>query len=201
MIGRLCGLLLEKHPPQLTIDVGGVGYEVIVPMSTFYQLPDIGASVTLHIHQQIREDAHVLYGFLSLEERLIFKQLIKVNGVGPRIGLAVLSTISIEELLLAIATKNAKRLSAVPGVGNKTAERLVLELQGKLIADTSLSTSSATSLHSTKLNVLNDVIGALLALGYSEKEASTMVKNLPDQIDVNAGIRFALKGSVNVDKS
>jgi len=201
MIGRLCGLLLEKHPPQLTIDVGGVGYEVIVPMSTFYQLPDIGASVTLHIHQQIREDAHVLYGFLSLEERLIFKQLIKVNGVGPRIGLAVLSTISIEELLLAIATKNAKRLSAVPGVGNKTAERLVLELQGKLIADTSLSTSSATSLHRTKLNVLNDVIGALLALGYSEKEASAMVKNLPDQIDVNAGIRFALKGSVNVDKS
>lgn len=201
MIGRLCGLLLEKHPPQLTIDVGGVGYEVIVPMSTFYQLPDIGESVTLHIHQQIREDAHVLYGFLSLEERFIFKQLIKVNGVGPRIGLAILSTISIEELLLTIATKNAKRLSAVPGVGNKTAERLVLELQGKLITDTSLATSSATSLPSTKLNILNDVIGALLALGYSEKEASAKVKNLPDHMDVNAGIRFALKGSVNLDRS
>jgi Holliday junction DNA helicase RuvA len=166
-------------------------------MSIFYQLPDIGQLVTLHIHQQIREDAHMLYGFLNLEERSIFRKLIKINGVGPRIGLAILSTLSIEELLLTIATKNAKRLSTVPGVGNKTAERLVLELQGKLITDAVFATSNTASSHSTKLNVLNDVIGALLALGYSEKEASAMVKNLPDHTDVNAGIRFALKGTIN----
>lgn len=197
MIGRLCGLLLEKYPPQITLDICGVGYEVIVPMSIFYQLPDIGQLVTLHIHQQIREDAHMLYGFLNLEERSIFRKLIKINGVGPRIGLAILSTLSIEELLLTIATKNTKRLSTVPGVGNKTAERLVLELQGKLITDAVFATSNTASSHSTKLNVLNDVIGALLALGYSEKEASAMVKNLPDHTDVNAGIRFALKGTIN----
>lgn len=194
MIGHLQGILIEKQPPQLTIDLSGVGYEVLVPMSTLYQLPDIGQSVKLYIHQQIREDAHILYGFVSLAERTLFKQFIKINGVGPKIGLALLSTLSIEELLLIIATKDTKRLLAVPGIGQKTAERLVLELQGKSITDVPL-TNHALSAHGKKLQILNDIAGALLALGYSEKESSTMVKNLPDDVDINTGIRLALKQS------
>ncbi|QQS16720.1 MAG: Holliday junction branch migration protein RuvA [Neisseriales bacterium] len=192
MIGHLQGILIEKQPPQLTIDLSGVGYEVLVPMSTFYQLPDTGQSVKLYIHQQIREDAHILYGFVSLAERALFKQCIKINGVGPKIGLALLSTLSIEELLLIIATKDTKRLLAVPGIGQKTAERLVLELQGKSISEVPL-TNHTLSAHGKKLQILNDIAGALLALGYSEKESSAMIKNLPDDVDINTGIRLALK--------
>jgi Holliday junction DNA helicase RuvA len=183
MIGRLNGRLAAKNPPQVVLDVAGVGYEVDVPMSTFYSLPATGEAITLYTHLIVREDAHILYGFATLEERTAFRQLIRISGVGARTALSVLSGLSVADLGHAIAMQDAARLTKIPGIGNKTAERLLLELKGKL---TELSVSPAHQ-------PTSDVLNALVALGYSEKEAQGAVKGLAVGIPVAEGIRAALK--------
>ncbi|WP_022654239.1 Holliday junction branch migration protein RuvA [Aquaspirillum serpens] len=186
MIGRLHGVLLEKHAPQIVLDVQGVGYEIDVPLRCFEQLPALGEVVTLHTHLVIREDAHLLFGFLTAAERATFRQLIKVSGIGAKMALAILSTLSQQELAQALATDDVKRLSSVPGVGKKTAERLILELRGKLTSADTIPTSLLASAHS-------DIVQALIALGYQEKPAMAVVETLPADIEVGTGIRLALK--------
>jgi holliday junction DNA helicase RuvA len=187
MIGRLVGRLVAKHPPQVMLDVSGVGYELDVPMSTFYNLPATGESVTLYTHLVVREDAHTLYGFGSLEERSAFRQLIRISGVGARTALALLSGLSVADLAHAVLTQETARLTKVPGIGKKTAERLLLELKGKLAEP--LPGGSATAPSSAAADVLN----ALVALGYSEKEAGAAVRGLASGVSVAEGIRAALK--------
>ena len=189
MIGRLSGVLLEKNPPQVLLDVGGVGYEIDVPMSTFYNLPRIGDKVTLFTQLIVREDAHLLYGFGTEAERATFKQLLKVSGVGPKVGLAVLSGMSVNDLAEAVATQETGRLTKVPGIGKKTAERLMLELKDKLKVDVRISVGGETSKPSPSADILN----ALISLGYNEKEALYAIKELPKDIAVSDGIRQALK--------
>ena len=187
MIGKLSGTLSEKNPPQVLVDCQGVGYEVDVPMSTFYNLPAVGEKVSLLTHFVVREDAQILYGFGSSEERTAFRQLIKISGVGPRMALGVLSGMSVSELAQAITLQEAGRLVKIPGIGKKTAERLLLELKGKLGGDLgglfAVNTSDAQS----------DIQQALLALGYSDKEAAAALKSLPADVGVSEGIKFALK--------
>ncbi len=189
MIGRLSGILLEKNPPQIVLDVQGVGYEVDVPMSTFYNLPALNEKVVLHTQLIVREDAHLLFGFLSQEERVAFRQLLKISGVGPKLALSVLSGLSLAELAQAVANKEAGRLTKIPGVGKKTAERLLLELRGKFVA-AALSGGAAADVTAS---ADNDIANALIALGYSEKEADWAAKQLPKDVDVSGGIRQALK--------
>src|SRR5512135_3729328 len=154
MIGRLSGTLLEKNPPQVLLDVQGVGYEVDVPMSTFYNLPALNEKVVLHTQLIVREDAHLLYGFLTHEERIAFRQLLKISGVGPKLALSVLSGLSLADLAAAVANKDAARLTKVPGVGKKTAERLLLELQGKFVAAVPAAKGAAVSASGDVLNAL-----------------------------------------------
>ena len=189
MIGRLSGTLLEKNPPQILLDVQGVGYELDVPMSTFYNLPALNEKVVLHTQLIVREDAQLLYGFLTQEERIAFRQLLKISGVGPKLALSVLSGLSLGDLAAAVANKEVERLTKIPGVGKKTAERLLLELQGKF----SISGTTATSGASIASSNSNDIANALLALGYNEKEADWAAKQLPKEIGVSDGIRQALK--------
>jgi Holliday junction DNA helicase RuvA len=188
MIGRLSGILLEKNPPQILLDVQGVGYEIMVPMSTFYTLPEQGVAVTLLTHLIVREDAHTLYGFAGERERHAFRALTKVTGIGARTALAVLSGLSTDELAQAIASQEVGWLTRVPGIGKKTAERILLELKGKL-AQVTGGNHAAPAVQTGTL----DVINALLALGYSEKEAHAATRELPVDIDVADGIRKALK--------
>jgi Holliday junction DNA helicase RuvA len=188
MIGRLTGILIEKNPPQILLDVQGVAYELDVPMSTFYNLPVIHEKVMLHTQLIVREDAHLLYGFLSNEERTAFRQLLKISGVGPRLALSVLSGLSLNDLAVAVTNKEAGRLTKIPGVGKKTAERLLLELQGKFVAG---GTGSVRGVPVTSSG--NDIVNALLSLGYNEKEADWAIKQLPKESDVSDGIRLALK--------
>ena len=188
MIGRLTGILLEKNPPQILLDVQGVAYELDVPMSTFYNLPALHEAVVLHTQLIVREDAHLLYGFLSSAERVAFRQLLKISGVGPKMALSVLSGLSLNELAAAVANKDSGRLTRIPGVGKKTAERLLLELQGKF-AVTGASTAQGVVVTSPD----NDILNALLALNYSEKEAAWATRQLPQDIGVSDGIRQALK--------
>jgi len=188
MIGRLTGILLEKNPPQILLDVQGVAYELDVPMSTFYNLPVLHEKVVLHTQLIVREDAHLLYGFITHEERIAFRQLLKISGVGPKLALSVLSGLSLSDLAAAVANKEAGRLTKIPGVGKKTAERLLLELQGKfVVAGAGLSQSS------TVASANNDIVNALQALGYNEKEADWAAKQLPQDVGVSDGIRQALK--------
>ncbi len=188
MIGRLSGTLLEKNPPQLTLDVQGVAYEVDVPMSTFYNLPANGERVTLYTHLVVREDAHLLYGFGTEGERRAFRQLLKVNGIGAKIALSVLSGLSVTELAQAITLQESGRLTRVPGIGKKTAERLLLELKDKFGAEVTQAVGVNRSPPAT-----SDIMNALVALGYSEREATTAVKQLPDGVAVADGIKQALK--------
>lgn len=188
MIGRLAGTLLEKNPPQILLDVQGIAYEVDVPMSTFYNLPDIGAKLVLFTHLVVREDAHLLFGFASESERRAFRQLIRISGVGARIALAVLSGLSVAELAHAVSVQDSGRLTKIPGIGKKTAERLLLELKDKLGVDL----TTAVGVH-RPAPVAADVLNALLSLGYSDKEAAHAVKALPEGIAVGDGIRQALK--------
>lgn len=188
MIGRITGVLLEKNPPQILVDCHGVGYEIDVPMSTFYNLPGIGEQVLLHTHLAIREDAHVLFGFAHHDERSTFKQLIKISGVGSRTALAILSGMSVADLAQAITMQEAGRLIKVPGIGKKTAERLLLELKGKLGADLS-QVGGAPAMPDASSDILN----ALIALGYSDKEALMALKLLPKDCGVSDGIKQALK--------
>jgi Holliday junction DNA helicase RuvA len=187
MIGRIEGRLLEKNPPGILVDANGVGYEIDVPMSTFYQLPSISERVTLLTHLIVRDDAHQLYGFSTNSERAAFRELIKISGVGARTALSVLSGLSVSELAQTITLQESGRLTRVPGIGKKTAERLLLELKGKLGAD--LGTAKTTAASDTAA----DVIRALLALGYNEREANAAVRGLPADAEVSDGIRFALK--------
>ena len=188
MIGRLAGVLLEKNPPQIMVEAGGVGYEVEVPMSTFYNLPATGERVVLLTHLVVREDAHLLYGFGSDAERRVFRQLIRISGVGARTALAVLSGMSVGELAEAVAAQESGRLVKIPGIGKKTAERLLLELKGKLGTEITGGIAVNRARPAT-----SDVMHALITLGYSEKEASATVKHLPEGISVSDGIRQALK--------
>ncbi|RJX33313.1 MAG: Holliday junction branch migration protein RuvA [Oxalobacter sp.] len=187
MIGRLSGILLEKNPPQLLVDCNGVGYEVDVPMSTFYTLPSLGDKLTLLTHLVVREDAQLLYGFGTHEERATFRMLIKIAGVGARTALAILSGMSVSDLSQAVTRQEAGRLTKIPGIGKKTAERLLLELKGKLGAD--LGSASAV----LRSDASADILHALLALGYSEKEAALAMKQVPDGANVSDGIKAALK--------
>lgn len=188
MIGRLTGILLEKNPPQILLDVQGVAYELDVPMSTFYNLPVLHEKVVLHTHFVVREDAQLLYGFVTQEERAAFRQLLKISGVGPKLALSVLSGLSMGDLAHAVANKDAGRLTRIPGVGKKTAERLLLELQGKFsVGDTGATQGTAVTSNDS------DIINALLALGYNDKEAGWAAKQLPKDSNVSDGIRQALK--------
>jgi len=186
MIGRLTGLLAEKNPPQIVLDVHGVGYEIDVPMSTFYNLPAAGEKVTLVTHFAVREDGHFLYGFLSESERFAFRQLLKISGIGARIALAVLSGLSVGDLAAAVARQEAGRLTKIPGIGKKTAERLLLELKGKLADTTGVALPVAD-------DSSQDILNALLALGYNEREAGAALKQLPTDVGTSDGIRQALK--------
>ncbi|ABM35831.1 Holliday junction DNA helicase RuvA [Polaromonas naphthalenivorans CJ2] len=186
MIGRLTGQLAEKNPPEILVDCHGVGYEVLVPMSTFYNLPGLGEKISLFTHFIVREDAQLLYGFGSTAERGAFRQLIKITGVGPRMALSVLSGMSVAELAQAVTLQEAGRIVKVPGIGKKTAERLLLELKGKLGADIGahVSVSSEAQL---------DILQALVALGYSDKDAALALKALPPDVGVSEGIKLALR--------
>jgi Holliday junction DNA helicase RuvA len=188
MIGRLTGILVEKNPPQLLLDVQGVGYEVDVPMSTFYNLPATGERVVLFTHLVVREDAHLLFGFGSEPERRAFRQLVKISGIGARTALSVLSGLSVTELAQAVTMQDTGRLTKIPGIGKKTAERLLLELKDKLGADV----TTTVGVHRAA-PVMSDALHALLSLGYSDKEAVAAVKKLPEGLAVGDAIRQALK--------
>lgn len=188
MIGSITGTLAAKNPPQILVDVGGVGYELDVPMSTFYNLPAIGEKVTLLTHFAVREDGHFLYGFGGEEERFAFRQLLKISGVGARTALAVLSGLSVADLAQAVAMQEAGRLTKVPGIGKKTAERLLLELKGKLADALPAAVAAAAT-----VDARHDVLNALLALGYNEREAQAAMKGLPADVGTSDGIRQALK--------
>jgi Holliday junction DNA helicase RuvA len=188
MIGRLTGTLVEKNPPQIVVDVAGVGYEIDVPMSTFYNLPDNGAKLSLFTHLVVREDAHLLYGFLTEQERRTFRRLTKISGIGAKIALAVLSGLSVAELAQAVTLQESGRLTKVPGIGKKTAERILLELKDKLGAEL----TTAVGIH-RPASASSDILNALLTLGYSDKEAVAAVKTLPADVAVADGIRQALK--------
>jgi holliday junction DNA helicase RuvA len=190
MIGRITGILLEKNPPQVLVDTAGVGYEIDVPMSTFYGLPKVGDKVALFTHLVTREDAQLLYGFATEGERVTFRTLIKVSGVGPKVALAVLSGMSVNDLAEAVATQESGRLVKVPGIGKKTAERLLLELKDKLKVDVRISVGAGETAKTTSVA---DVLNALMGLGYSEREALQAVKLLPADVTVSDGIRQALR--------
>ena len=187
MIGRITGILVEKNFPQVIVSCHGVGYEIDVPMSTFYPLPRTGEEVTLLTHLVVREDAHLLYGFVTAAERAAFRQLLKISGVGPKVALSVLSGMSVDDLSAAVAAEDAGRLTKIPGIGKKTAERLVLELRDKLPKTiTVVQRADAGAAGS-------DVLNALLALGYNEREAAVAVKQIPGDLQLADAIRHALK--------
>jgi holliday junction DNA helicase RuvA len=187
MIGRITGTLAQKAPPLVLVDVHGVGYEISVPMSTFFNLPALGESVVLLTHFVVREDAQILFGFLTLQERATFVELVKISGVGPRTALSILSGLSVGELAQAVTRQDAARLVKVPGIGKKTAERLLLELKGKLGPDLALPAADALS------DNQGDIAQALQALGYNEREAQAALKALPVDVGVSEGIKLALR--------
>lgn len=190
MISRLTGKLIEKIPPQIVIDVNGVGYEVDVSMQTFYQLPALGESVQIYTQLVVREDAHLLFGFASAAERATFRQLVKVSGIGAKTALGILSAMNADELAQAVAEEDVKRLSSAPGIGKKTAERMVLELRGKLVSNT---VSDGLFAAAPAADETDDIVSTLLALGYNEREAKAAVKNIPKGTEVGEGVRLALK--------
>lgn len=194
MIGRITGILCEKNPPQIVLDTHGVGYELDVPMSTFYGLPEIGAKVTLYTHFAVREDGHFLYGFASADERAAFRQILKVSGIGARTALAVLSGLSVSDFAQAVALQESGRLLKIPGIGKKTAERLLLELRDKLgKALPTVASAHTGSLAAAPADARSDILNALLALGYNEREALTAMKGLAEDANVSDGIRLALR--------
>jgi Holliday junction DNA helicase RuvA len=196
VIGRLQGVLLRKEPPALMLDVGGVGYELEAPMTTFYELPAVGERVTLYTHLVVREDAHLLYGFVREAQRRLFRELLKVNGVGPRVALAVLSGLSDEEFCRCVAEEDIARLTKVPGIGRKTAERLVIEMRDKLPKDIPLPASTATAAGpAAPGDPVSEAVSALVALGYKPNEASRAVRSASTKgLSAEEIIRQALKG-------
>jgi holliday junction DNA helicase RuvA len=191
MIGRITGLLLEKIPPLVLVDVRGVGYEIDVPMSTFYNLPSVGAEIVLHTHLVVREDVHLLFGFATEAERAAFRQLVKISGVGARTALALLSGLSVADLHQAVVAQDSGRLIKIPGIGKKTAERLLLELRDKLGSGIEGVTGAAGGVQVSKSG--SDVLNALLSLGYNDREANWALRQLPADLTVADGIRQALK--------
>lgn len=191
MIGRIKGILIEKIPPFILLDCQGVGYEIEVPMTTFFDLPDEGSEVSLLTHLVVREDAHLLFGFATTSERQMFRQLIKVNGIGAKVALSILSSIESNELTNAIKTDDTNMLIKIPGIGKKTAERLVLELKDR-VKDIEVTQASKNVITN-----IDDIENALISLGYSASQASIAIKALPDNISVNDGIRQALKSFSN----
>lgn len=187
MIARLNGRLLEKSPPLIVIDCNGVGYEVEVPMSTFYNLPEPGQPVQLLTYMVVREDAQLLYGFGSEQEKNTFKQLLKVNGIGAKSALSILSGVSVNDLMLAVSQQEVGMLTRIPGIGKKTAERLLLELKDKFTVTGSMSAQPAVK------SASDDILNALLALGYHEREAAATIKLLAPDLSVSDGIKQALK--------
>jgi len=187
MIGRITGTLAAKQPPQVLVDVNGIGYEIDVPMSTFYNLPALGEKISLLTHLAIREDAHLLYGFGSETERAAFRELLKVSGIGAKTALSVLSGLSVNDLAAAISAQEIGRIVKVPGIGKKTAERLLLELKGRPVFAGAISAVAGES------SVSDDVRQALLALGYNDKEAGLAMQKLPVDLPVSDAIRQALK--------
>lgn len=187
MIARLNGLLIEKTPPHIVVDCAGVGYEVEVPMSTFYNLPEIGQKVQLLTHFVVREDAQLLYGFGSEQEKNTFKQLLKVNGIGAKSALAILSGVSVDDLANAVSDQAVGVLTRIPGIGKKTAERMLLELKDKF------TVSGSSSAQLQVKSATQDVLNALVSLGYNEREAAAAVKLLDKGITVSDGIKLALK--------
>jgi holliday junction DNA helicase RuvA len=189
MIGKITGVLIHKAPPSIVVDVNGVGYEIDVPMSTLYALPANGEKVSLVTQLIVREDAHLLYGFATEAERGSFRQLLKISGIGPKVALAVLSGLSVDELASAIASQDIARLTRIPGIGKKTAERLLLELKGKALGgEVGMGKTNLQQLAPT-----SDVLNALLSLGYNDREAALAMKGLPEDVSVSDGIRLALK--------
>ena len=200
MIGRLKGILLEKQPPAILLDVQGVGYELEASMSTFYNLPEIGDVVTLHTHLVVREDAQLLYAFFTLSERQMFRNLIRISGVGPKLALTILSGMSAEDFTRCIMDEDSKALIRLPGVGKKTAERLVIELKDKLAKDDSIKLpGEGTNATSGKIerqpNPVNDAVSALISLGYKAQQASQMIRNIDvEDKTTEEIIRCALQG-------
>jgi len=187
MIGRIQGKILEKIPPHILVDCNGVGYEIEVPMTTFYDLPEVGREVVLLTHFLVREDAQLLFGFATDQERIIFRKLLKVNGIGAKASLSILSGMTVNELTHSIQTKDVNSLTKIPGVGKKTAERLILELKDKF-SDTEFASSKNQG-----SSELSDIQNALLALGYNQKDILTVTKDLDANVTVNDGIKQALK--------
>ncbi len=197
MIGRLCGILLHKEPPSLLLEVAGVGYEIDAPMSTFYELPATGQSVTLYTHLVVRDDAHLLYGFSREPQRQLFRHLLKVNGVGPRVALAILSGLTDQEFMQCLMREDVARLIKVPGIGRKTAERLIIELRDKVDPGVMQGGATATRQSVLAADPVQEAISALLALGYKPPEASRAVQNIaPEGLSSEEIIRQALKGMV-----
>lgn len=197
MISRLHGILLSKQPPQLLLDVNGVGYEIEAPMSTFYQLPATGDKVVLHTHLVVRDDAHLLYGFFAESERSMFRNLIRINGVGPKLALTILSGVSADEFTRCILDNDAGTLTSLPGVGKKTAERLIVELRDKLDSDATLPGAATDNQAAPASSPVSDAVNALIALGYKANEASRMVRAI-DSKDMQTEdiIRTALQATV-----
>ena len=196
MIGRISGILLEKNPPQILVETAGIGYDLEVPMSTFYNLPASGEKVVLFTHLVVREDAHLLYGFGSEAERKAFRLILKISGIGARTALSLLSGLSVGELVQAVAAQESGRLTKIPGIGKKTAERLLLELKDKFGADLVSGAAGGPTgglTISRPATTASDVLNALVALGYSDKEAQFAVKHLPEGLSVSDGIRQALR--------
>lgn len=198
MIGRLSGLLVQKQPPELLLDVNGVGYEVSAPMSTFYALPDVGEAVVIHTHMVVREDAQLLYGFATESERALFRILIKINGVGPKLGITILSGIAAEDFVRCIHDNDAAALVRLPGIGKKTAERLIVELKDKVGTEDEAGESSATpgSIENTTVkSPIGDAVSALISLGYKPNDASRMVRSIEtESLNTEEIIRQALQG-------
>ena len=195
MIGRLTGVLLEKQPPAILIDVQGVGYELEASMSTFYNLPECGETITLHTHMVVREDAQLLYGFFSQSERLMFRTLIKISGVGPKLALTILSGMSAEDFSRCIMEGDSRALTQLPGVGKKTAERLVVELKDRLVKDDSIRLPGPAVKVERQENPVNDAVSALISLGYKAQQASQMVRALDvEDKSTEEIIRAALQG-------
>ena len=187
MIGRIKGIILEKIPPHILIDCNGVGYEIEVPMTTFYDLPEVGSEVTLLTHFLVREDAQLLFGFATDQERIIFRKLLKVNGIGAKASLSILGGMTVQELTHTIQAQDVTSLTKIPGVGKKTAERLILELKDKFSDSEFKLTSNANS------SEMSDIQNALSALGYNQKDIVIVTKDLDKNISVNEGIKKALK--------
>jgi len=195
MIGRLKGLLLEKQPPAILIDVQGVGYELEASMSTFYNLPECGETIVLHTHMVVREDAQLLYGFISLAERLMFRTLIKISGVGPKLALTILSGMSTEDFSRCILEGDSKALTQLPGVGKKTAERLVVELKDRIEKDVSIKLPGAPEKIERQASPVNDAVSALISLGYKAQQASQIIRAMDvDGKSTEEIIRLALQG-------